>query len=404
MLVLVKKLHTLLALVVAASMSITNALADQIGDKAKPLSIEEWVKNADEKHAVDVTDGKNIYVVEFWATWCGPCRSTIPHLTELNKKYKDKGVVFVGISNETAEKVGPFVREQGSKMDYIVARDKENATNKDYMRAYGQNGIPCAFIINKKGQVAWVGHPMSMEEPLLQILQDKYDLEAAIKADALRAQISTYESMLAKEDPKTKEFALDLLKKIGTTKESLVNLDKMLDAAYGGQDFEMVNKVLDQMAKVDEQSAKRAEDIRGQINSTRAIEKYLDTVSEDDADKDAVKVAEKELKEAVKGNAQRICSVAYAIVSQLGDKAPIKFVMELLDEADKVEGEKPMPSPDFFRALTYYKIGDVEKGDTFAAKAMDAIKDENIKKNLQAYLDRAKPVEKEEKAEDEDEE
>lgn len=178
----------------------------------------------------------------------------------------------------------------------------------------------------------------------------------------------------------------------------------MLDAAYGGQDFEMVNKVLDQMAKVDEQSAKRAEDIRGQINSTRAIEKYLDTVSEDDADKDAVKVAEKELKEAVKGNAQRICSVAYAIVSQLGDKAPIKFVMELLDEADKVEGEKPMPSPDFFRALTYYKIGDVEKGDTFAAKAMDAIKDENIKKNLQAYLDRAKPVEKEEKAEDEDEE
>ncbi len=399
-----KKLHTLLALVVAASMSITNALADQIGDKAKPLSIEEWVKNADEKHAVDVTDGKNIYVVEFWATWCGPCRSTIPHLTELNKKYKDKGVVFVGISNETAEKVGPFVREQGSKMDYIVARDKENATNKDYMRAYGQNGIPCAFIINKKGQVAWVGHPMSMEEPLLQILQDKYDLDAAIKADALRAQISIYESMLAKEDPKTKEFALDLLKKIGTTKESLVNLDKMLDAAYGGQDFEMVNKVLDQMAKVDEQSAKRAEDIRGQINSTRAIEKYLDTVSEDDADKDAVKVAEKELKEAVKGNAQRICSVAYAIVSQLGDKAPIKFVMELLDEADKVEGEKPMPSPDFFRALTYYKIGDVEKGDTFAAKAMDAIKDENIKKNLQAYLDRAKPVEKEEKAEDEDEE
>jgi len=404
MLVFVKKLHTLLALVVAASMSITNALADQIGDKAKPLSIEEWVKNADEKHAVDVTDGKNIYVVEFWATWCGPCRSTIPHLTELNKKYKDKGVVFVGISNETAEKVGPFVREQGSKMDYIVARDKENATNKDYMRAYGQNGIPCAFIINKKGQVAWVGHPMSMEEPLLQILQDKYDLEAAIKADALRAQISIYESMLTKEDPKTKEFALDLLKKIGTTKESLVNLDKMLDAAYGGQDFEMVNKVLDQMAKVDEQSAKRAEDIRGQINSTRAIEKYLDTVSEDDADKDAVKVAEKELKEAVKGNAQRICSVAYAIVSQLGDKAPIKFVMELLDEADKVEGEKPMPSPDFFRALTYYKIGDVEKGDTFAAKAMDAIKDENIKKNLQAYLDRAKPVEKEEKAEDEDEE
>ncbi|MBO6004538.1 MAG: hypothetical protein J6Q00_03070 [Verrucomicrobia bacterium] len=53
--------------------------------------------------------------------------------------------------------------------------------------------------------------------------------------------------------------------------------------------------------------------------------------------------------------------------------------------------------------MTYYKIGDVEKGDTFAAKAMDAIKDETMKKSLQAYLDRAKPVEKEEKAEEEEE-
>lgn len=384
-------------------MSLTNALADQIGDKAKPLSIEEWVKNADEKHAVDVTDGKNIYVVEFWATWCGPCRSTIPHLTELNKKYKDKGVVFVGISNETAEKVGPFVREQGSKMDYIVARDKANATNKDYMRAYGQNGIPCAFIINKEGRVVWVGHPMTMEEPLLQILQDKYDLEAAIKADALRAEISNYESLLAKEDPKAEEVGKELLKKIGTTQESLDGLEKMLDAAYGCRNFDMVNKVLDQMAKVDEKSAKRAEDIRSQINSSRAIEKYLDTVMEENPDEADVKAAEKDLKAAVKGNAQRICSVAYSIVSQLGDKAPVKFVFELLDEADKTEGEKPMPTPDFFRALTYYKIGDVEKGDTFAAKAMDAIKDETMKKSLQTYLDRAKPVEKEEKAEEEEE-
>jgi hypothetical protein len=177
----------------------------------------------------------------------------------------------------------------------------------------------------------------------------------------------------------------------------------MLDAAYGCRNFDMVNKVLDQMAKVDEKSAKRAEDLRSQINSARAIEKYLDTVMKENPDEADVKAAEKDLKAAVKGNAQRICSVAYSIVSQLGDKAPVKFVFELLDEADKTEGEKPMPTPDFFRALTYYKIGDVEKGDTFAAKAMDAIKDETMKKSLQAYLDRAKPVEKEEKAEEEEE-
>ncbi|MBR6460698.1 MAG: TlpA family protein disulfide reductase [Verrucomicrobia bacterium] len=80
--------------------------AAKLGEKAKALTISEWVKGS----AVDVTDGKNVYVVEFWATWCGPCRNTIPHLTELPKKYKDQGVVFLGVSSENAEDVKPFVQ------------------------------------------------------------------------------------------------------------------------------------------------------------------------------------------------------------------------------------------------------------------------------------------------------
>jgi thiol-disulfide isomerase/thioredoxin len=64
-----------------------------IGDPAPQLVVKEFVKGS------PVTQFKpgSVYVVEFWATWCGPCKTSIPHLTELQKKYGDK-VTFVGVS------------------------------------------------------------------------------------------------------------------------------------------------------------------------------------------------------------------------------------------------------------------------------------------------------------------
>lgn len=141
----------------------------QNNGKAKELSVSKWVKGG----PVDVTDGKNVYVLEFWATWCPPCRQSIPHLTAMQKKYKDQGVVFIGISDEKAEVVEPFVAEQGAQMDYVVAIDRNRATYENYMSAHGQQGIPCAFLIDKEGQIAWIGHPMFLDildTPLKQLL------------------------------------------------------------------------------------------------------------------------------------------------------------------------------------------------------------------------------------------
>lgn len=127
------------------------------GDEAAPLKIKEWIKG----QPVDVKDGKNVYVVEFWATWCPPCRVSIPHLTQLQKRFKDKGVVVVGISDEPAAKVKPFVTRMGAKMDYTVACDDARQTFAQYMEAYRHDGIPTAFIVDKSGKVVWDGHPMA---------------------------------------------------------------------------------------------------------------------------------------------------------------------------------------------------------------------------------------------------
>ena len=155
------------------------------GDPAPELSIDQWIKG----DAVDLKkDGADhVYVVEFWATWCAPCRTSIPHLSELQAAYKGKKVTIIGISDETAAKVNPFVENMGDKMDYTVAIDKEGATYERYMTAFGQRGIPHAFIVNQKGQLAWHGHPMDgLDAALKQIVEGTYDI-AATKQAAERA-------------------------------------------------------------------------------------------------------------------------------------------------------------------------------------------------------------------------
>jgi len=121
---------------------------------AGKLAIAHWVKGEE----VDLSKGVN--VVEFWATWCPPCRTSIPHLTALQKRFKDQGVNIIGVSDEPLRTVEPFVKRMGDKMDYVVAIDDANSTSNEYMRRYGVNGIPHAFVV-KDGTVVWHGHPMS---------------------------------------------------------------------------------------------------------------------------------------------------------------------------------------------------------------------------------------------------
>lgn len=157
----------------------------RVGDPAPGLEVAKWVKG----DAVPSLDKGKIYVVEFWATWCGPCKVSIPHLTELHKKFGDK-VTFIGVSSfeNKWDGVEPFVKSEGDQMDYDVAMDKiDNPTDregymaKNWMEAAHQNGIPTAFVVDKEGKVAWIGHPMSLEDPLAKIVDGTWDRAAAAK-------------------------------------------------------------------------------------------------------------------------------------------------------------------------------------------------------------------------------
>jgi len=175
-----------LFIAVALLLAAPFAQAQELGSPAPALSIDQWVKGG----PVNVAPGDKVYVVEFWATWCGPCRVSIPHLTELQKKFKDKGVVIVGVSGEKPEEVRPFVESKGAEMDYAVAVDKNGETNAKYMDAFKQEGIPTAFVVDKQGKIVWVGHPMDgLDLVVEEVVNGTYSVEKTKAREAKREEM-----------------------------------------------------------------------------------------------------------------------------------------------------------------------------------------------------------------------
>lgn len=165
-----------------------------IGDKAPPLEISDWLQG---ERLAEFPSGK-VTVVEFWATWCGPCKVSIPHLSEMNDRFKDYGVTVIGISDEPLGKVQDFLAkdEWKSKMRYTVATDPDRSTYQAYMTAAGQSGIPTAFVVGKTGAVEWIGHPQAgLDEVVEQVVKDKWD-SAAYK-EKFDAQVAAEKAMRA---------------------------------------------------------------------------------------------------------------------------------------------------------------------------------------------------------------
>src|ERR1700722_962337 len=154
-------------LALAAGLSLNARATLSVGDPAPKLQTGKFVQG---DAATEFAPGK-AYVVEFWATWCGPCKASIPHLNEKYTKFKDKGVIVIGQDGWEQDEslVAPFVKTMGDKMTYRVALDNKEGSEKGkmadtWMTAAGQNGIPTAFLIDTTGHIAWIGHPMPLKE------------------------------------------------------------------------------------------------------------------------------------------------------------------------------------------------------------------------------------------------
>jgi thiol-disulfide isomerase/thioredoxin len=335
-----------------------------VGDPAPKLDVKEFVKG---KPVKDLEKGK-VYVVEFWATWCGPCKKTIPHLTELQKKHKD--VTFIGVSvfEEDPKGVKPFVDEMNEQMDYRVATDAvpqgagagDGKMAKNWMGAAEQEGIPTAFIVNADGKVAWIGHPAAMDSPLEEILTGKWDLKAAAAT-----------------------FKKEMLEKRQLRELTI----KIKDANKSGD-----KKAL--LAVLDEGIAAHAK-----LEPQLGLMKFQTLVALGDSQVKALEYGRHLIEDVVKGNPEGLNYVAWLIVNPEVKKKPeprlVKLALQAAQRADEaIDGKEPGVADTLARA--YFLSGNAAKALETQERAIKLAKgsplqdDPGMKDRLAEYQKAAK--------------
>lgn len=322
----------------------------KVGDPAPPLQVSKWIQG----DPVKKFDPGKAYIVEFWATWCGPCRVSIPHLNEIHNKYKDKGLIVIGQDcwERNQDDAAKFVKKMGDQMTYRVALDDLTGSEKGkmaetWMNAAGQNGIPAAFLVDTKSRVAWIGHPMSLKESVIeQVLDGSYDLKkAAVEYETAQkneAKMRTlWREFSTKQRAKDWEGAEAALEKIEDTTPS----DER-------QDVDMARFGLN-LGKKDYAAAYK-------------IARQLSDSNED--------------------NAMLQNQLAWTIATREGiEQRDLKLAELIANRADKAsKGKDPAIIDTVARVL--FLNGDKEKAVELQQKAVD-LADGNTKKSLQKTLD-----------------
>jgi thiol-disulfide isomerase/thioredoxin len=358
-------MSTLAALVLGMTVPGVMAQTLKIGDAAPKLEVKSFVKGEPFK---EFAAGKT-YVVEFWATWCPPCKTSIPHITQLQKKHAAVTFIGVSVSEQDQGLVKPFVDEMGDKMAYRVAIDAipegksaaDGAMSKGWMQASGQKGIPCAFIIAGDGKIYWMGHPMTMDEPLEKIASGSWDLKTAI-AEARRAEeeAAKEEAKAAKEAPIVEKLQKGFNKAVQSGDPK-----KVIEAADAAIEYKpMFERFVGPM-------------------------KFAALIKLDEQDK-ALEYGKKLLASDFGKEPQGLNAVAWAIVDPESKVKPNAKLLELAvdsaKKADKLVDEKDPAIADTL-AKAYFDSGNVAKAIETQERAVRLSTDTPLQKEIAERLE-----------------
>ncbi len=128
-----------------------NVVAQQMVSKIRP---DFSLPDVDGKmRSISEWDGK-VTVVNFWATWCPPCRREIPAFIELQETYENQGLQFIGVAIDSLEKVQDFIDTMGINYPTLIGENKAIEISNDYGNQF--SALPYTAIINRQGNITFV--------------------------------------------------------------------------------------------------------------------------------------------------------------------------------------------------------------------------------------------------------
>ena len=157
----------------------------QVGDAAPAFGDVTWVLPT-EGVDVDMTDGK-VHVVEFWATWCGPCKYSIPHLSRLQQDWGAERLQIIGVTDEEEADVRPWVDRNMPQLKYSIAISSTRGPQRTWYKAAKLEYLPSAFIVGPRGRIQFIGNPNdeSFNIMLTKVMKGRFDAAKQRQAEPL---------------------------------------------------------------------------------------------------------------------------------------------------------------------------------------------------------------------------
>jgi thiol-disulfide isomerase/thioredoxin len=379
--------------------------AASLGDPAAPLDIAEWAKG----DAIDLGSAraKKVLVVEFWATWCGPCKTSIPHLSEIQSRFADRGVVVIGVTDEDSSKVKAFVDGMGDKMAYTVAIDRDRRTSAGYMGAYGINGIPHAFIVDPDGNIAWHGHPMAGLDQALDKIAPRQVVES--QADKAKKEserlLREYNELAARggDTPRLAEIEtrlLSLQKELGGTvagqKLDLPAIRKSARFQALMRDYQRAvaaNKPQADLQAIETEARPLAPagfdfaEFRGQFSLQRLYQDYYRAAT-GKTDTSRLPELARQLAACQSDNAEMLTEIAWALLTDEKIKTrDFKLALKMAQAAVTASGGADPNALDT-AALAQFETGDFAGAVASQRKAIHLTEDKDRRRELEISLKR----------------
>lgn len=190
-----------------------------VGNTAPPIHITNWLANTPGDQDLSNTH----IVLEFWATWCGPCIAAVPHMNELQDKMKGQDLVFLSMTYETPKKVDRTLKRVPFKS--VVVSDTTKSTQINF--GDGEEGLasyPLTVLIDKKQVIQWIGHPNELNTDILKNFVEGTSIKTGKEEPAIQpTEVVSSDSQSAK--PIQKKMGIEDFLKMWKNPEIVYHLD-----------------------------------------------------------------------------------------------------------------------------------------------------------------------------------